>query len=245
MQGAEGVSVDLIGGELRHLVHREVAGDLDLRVIEHLVAHHLLQHGSGPRIVQQVTEHGPRGVDHRVGCDAFVLVPVLHLADGRVHAAPHRRLGTHVGSVRLGDQLDFGGSARAIEFVAPLRGNRSYAGLHRVRFEIEDDPSFDGNGGRLLMTYRPYVGDTATVDPVASNSVVVLDGFASARFDFGNVTTSATVDWKPEWVATQQLPALVRLQVDIEGQDNRVTIPDVIVAIRATKPNRLTRGRAR
>ena len=143
------------------------------------------------------------------------------------------------------DQLDFGGSAKVIEFVAPLRGNRAYAGLHRVRFEIEDDPSFDGNGGRLLMTYRPYAGNTATVNPVASDSVVVLDGFASARFDFGNVTTSTTVDWTPQWVATEQLPALVRLQVDIEGQDDRVAIPEVIVAIRATMPNRLTRGRAR
>ena len=143
------------------------------------------------------------------------------------------------------DQLDFGGSAKAIEFVAPLRGGRAYAGLHRIRFEIEDDQSFDGSGGRLLMSYRPYTPDTETDNRAASNSVVVLDGFASARFDFGNVTTSATVDWTPEWVATAQLPALVMLRVDSADENDQATIPEVIVAIRATTPSRLTRGRAR
>lgn len=145
-------------------------------------------------------------------------------------------------------ELDFDGGSNAIEFVAPLRGAGPSAGLHRIRFVIEQNRSFENNRSRLVMHYRPYFADmtnTHTANNVAEGSAVVLDGFASARFSFSDVVTSATVDWTPEWRETKRLPDLVRLQVDYGPDVDQVTIPEAIVAIRTTSQNRLLRGAAR
>jgi general secretion pathway protein J len=146
------------------------------------------------------------------------------------------------------NELDFDGASNAVEFVAPLRGAHSSAGLHRVRFVIEQEPSFEDNRGRLVMHYRPYSADTTkanVTDNVAESSVVVLDGFASARFSFSDVATSVAVDWTPQWRETMRLPDLVRLEVDYANDDDQVMIPEAVVAIRTTSQNRLLRGEAR
>ena len=142
------------------------------------------------------------------------------------------------------DQLDFDGGVRAIEFVAPLRGGGNFAGLYRIRFVIEEEPSFEENRGRLVMYFRPYSTDitnTNTYNDVADSGVVVLDGFAGARFDFGDVASSVAVDWTPEWREPMRLPDLVRLQVDYGNDHDQATVPEVVAAVRTTSLNRLMR----
>jgi len=142
-------------------------------------------------------------------------------------------------------KLDFDGDSNTVEFVAPLRGAGTSGGLHRIRFVIEEEPSFEENRGRLVMHYRPYSVDTNATNNDIDGKVVVLDGFASARFSFSDIVTSAGVDWTPKWRELMRLPDLVRLQVDYANDDVQVMIPEAVVAIRTTSQNRLLRGAAR
>ena len=138
------------------------------------------------------------------------------------------------------DRLDFAGQTKALEFVAPLNGVGAYAGLHRVRFEIEDDAGFDGNGGRIVMY---YVRDASVTDPQwtdAGGSALVMDGFASAEFDYSSETAPAGVDWVREWRDPARLPGLVRVRVEYPDGSERMA-PDLVVAIRSTSRNRMSR----
>lgn len=146
------------------------------------------------------------------------------------------------------NELDFNGASNAVEFVAPLRGAGRSAGLYRIRFVIEQESSFEGNRGRLVMHYRPYSPDTTNTNATSNttdNSVVVLEGFAFAHFSFSDVVTAVAVDWTPEWRETMRLPDLVRLQVDYGTDVEQTGVPDAVVAIRTTSQNRFLRGEAR
>lgn len=138
------------------------------------------------------------------------------------------------------NRLDFAGQTKSLEFVAPLNGVGSFAGLHRVRLDIEDDAGFDGNRGRIVMY---YARDAAVESPDwkdAGGAVVVMDGFASAQFEYSSETAPAGVDWVREWRDPARLPGLVRVHVEYPAGSERM-VPDLVIAIRSTSRNRMSR----
>ena len=141
----------------------------------------------------------------------------------------------------VGWQLDFEGGPASVSFVARLSGMRSYPGLYRIKLAIEGSASIGSNDGRLVMYYRPYSGDQLSTRQVNDEvSIVVLDGFASASFDYRGAATAASADWVPEWRDASRLPDLVRLQFQ-DAHTGYATGPDLVVAVRSTTPSRLMR----
>ena len=138
------------------------------------------------------------------------------------------------------DRLDFAGQAKVLEFVAPLSGVGSYAGLHRIRLEIEDNTGFDGDGGRIVMYYARDASVTEPQWTDAGGSVLVMDGFASGEFDYSSETAPAGVDWVREWRDQSRLPGLVRVRVEYPDGSERAA-PDLVIAIRSTSRNRMSR----
>jgi len=138
------------------------------------------------------------------------------------------------------DRLDFAGQSKALEFVAPLNGVGSYAGLHRVRFEIEDDTGLDGDGGRIVMYYARNASVTEPGWTDAGGSALVMDGFASAEFEYSSKMAPAGVDWVREWRDPARLPGLVRVRVEYPEGSERIA-PDLVVAIRSTSRSRMSR----
>ena len=165
----------------------------------------------------------------------------LHLA----HRALRRQIQQAVPLVRDSadrlNQLDFEGGPASVSFVARLSGMRSYPGLYRIKLAIEGSASIGSNDGRLVMYYRPYSGDQLSTRQVNDEvSIVVLDGFASASFDYRGAATAARADWVPEWRDASRLPDLVRLQFQ-DAHTGYATGPDLVVAVRSTTPSRLMR----
>jgi len=138
------------------------------------------------------------------------------------------------------ERLDFAGQAKVLEFVAPLSGVGSYAGLHRIRLEIEDNAGFDGDGGRIVMYYARDASVTEPQWTDAGGSVLVMDGFASGEFDYSSETAPAGVDWVREWRDQSRLPGLVRVRVEYPDGSERAA-PDLVIAIRSTSRNRMSR----
>jgi len=137
-------------------------------------------------------------------------------------------------------RLDFAGQNKALEFVAPLSGVGSFAGLHRIRFDIEDDTGFESDRGRIVMY---YARDASVDGPHWTNTggaIVVMDGFASAEFEYSSGTAAAGVDWVREWRDPARLPGLVRVHVEYPDGSERMA-PDLVIAIRSTTRNRMSR----
>lgn len=138
------------------------------------------------------------------------------------------------------DRLDFSGQAKALEFVAPLNGVGSYAGLHRIRLEIEDDPGFDGDGGRISMYYARDASVTGPDWTEDSGAVVVIEGISSANFEYSPETAPAGVDWLGEWRDPARLPGLVKVRIEYPAGSER-TAPDLVIPIRSTAQSRMSR----
>ena len=171
---------------------------------------------------------------------AILATEDLHLAQRALRQQIQRAVPLLRTSESGPDQLDFAGTTKTLEFVAPLRGVPSAAGLYRIRFEIEDDAGFGGNGGRLVMHYARNAA-VATPDWTdAGGAVVVLDGFAAAEFDYSSATVPAGVEWMRDWRDPSRLPGLVRLQVEYPSGSERIA-PDMVVAIRSTSRSRMSR----
>jgi general secretion pathway protein J len=164
----------------------------------------------------------------------------LHLAQRALRRQIQRAVPMLRETLSGPDQLDFEGGAKAIEFVAPLHGLSWAAGLHRIRFQIEDDVGFGGNSSRLVM----YYARNAAAGPdwtEAGGAVVVLDGFTAAEFDYSSATAPAGVEWLREWRDPMRLPGLVRLRVEYASGSEQVMAPDMLVAIRSTSRSRMSR----
>jgi hypothetical protein len=172
--------------------------------------------------------------------EAILATEELHLAQ----RALRRQMQDAVPRLRTNmagpDQLDFEGTAKALEFVAPLHGVPAAAGLYRIRFEIEDDSGFEGNGGRLVMYYARNAAVTPSDWTDESGAAVVLDGFETAEFDYSSANAQAGVEWSGEWRDPSHLPGLVRLQVGYRSGSGRIA-PDMVVAVRSTSRNRMLR----
>ena len=134
------------------------------------------------------------------------------------------------------DELDLVASLKRLEFVAPMPGLATGGGLYRVSLRIEDDPSFGGSDGRLIMSYRMYLdGSLESARDVDENQVVLLQDFSSAHFSFGDTLRRNNGQWAEEWRQPGRLPDIVRLSI-IFSDNSDMEALDLIVAIKAPLP---------
>ena len=130
--------------------------------------------------------------------------------------------------------LDFTAKSTQLDFVAPVPGASIGAGLFRVTLRIEDDARVGGHGGRLIMSYRPYVDAFAhAANKMDSNEVVLLDNFSYARFSFFDAQRLNNNHWSNTWQLGERMPDLVRLRVDLGSEAEREVF-DLVVAFKAT-----------
>ncbi|MDH4109085.1 MAG: type II secretion system GspH family protein [Gammaproteobacteria bacterium] len=130
------------------------------------------------------------------------------------------------------DRIDFAAGADSIEFVAPMPGPGGIDGLYRIELRVESDPSFDGDGGRLLMRYARHLpGAAARVAAADLAERVVLQGFHAAEFSYLDFAAPRP-DWTGQWQNASKLPEFVRLRVTWPDGSGR-EFPDLVVAVKA------------
>ncbi len=130
-------------------------------------------------------------------------------------------------------RLDFAASATRLDFIAPLPGLVMGGLLHRVSMRI------DVPGGRVTMVYRPYLDDSQDGDNAFGiDEVTLVEGFSDATFSYLDTLSANAVPWVDEWRHPDRLPDLVRLSLHYDDQA-RTAPAELIVAIKATVPNRL------
>lgn len=129
-------------------------------------------------------------------------------------------------------QAVFRGEADAVEFVAPVPVQEErLAGLYHYRLRFA--PAADGV--RLLLDYRTYLAGAPTDWDDAADSVVLMDGLGGGSFSyFGAAPEEAGGGWSARWVAQEELPHLLRLQLERHpGQ----SWPELVVPLHARRPH--------
>ena len=126
--------------------------------------------------------------------------------------------------------IAFAANARELHFVAPLPGLDSGGLLHRISMNI------DGESGRLVMSYEPFLPDKRD-DSADSAATVLIEGFSSASFDYRDTLGPGRTEWQSEWRDPSRLPDIVRLSIEFEAEGDAAPV-EFIVAIKATLPNR-------
>ena len=169
---------------------------------------------------------------------AILATEELHLAQRALRRQIQRAVPRLRATESGPDHLDFAGTAKVLEFVAPLHGVSAAAGLYRIRFEIEDGAGFGDGGGRLVMYYARSAAAPTPDWRDAGGAVLVLDGFAAAEFDYSSAAAQAGVEWSGDWRDPSRLPSLVRLHLEYPSGSDRVA-PDMVVSIRSTSRSRM------
>jgi hypothetical protein len=127
-----------------------------------------------------------------------------------------------------------------LDFVAPVPGASTVAGLFRITLKIEDDTNLGGRGGRLIMSFRPYLDEFPHAANMSdSAAVVLLENFSHARFSFFDTQRVNNRQWSSTWQADERLPDLVRLKVDLGGGPDSESF-DLMVALKATAVTRFS-----
>lgn len=120
-----------------------------------------------------------------------------------------------------GERKLFEADGETVRFVAPMPGYLSRGGPHVQWLAIER-----GRAGRRIVFDHAQLNGYDPEEPKADDArppVVLLDGLADARFEYRTIdpATGELEDWSDEWEDPQQLPAMVRLLVEFDRDDQR------------------------
>jgi general secretion pathway protein J len=113
-------------------------------------------------------------------------------------------------------ELLFHGGSQTLEFVAPapVQDGRLAALYHyRLRF------GSDEQGTALVLEYRPYrPGETQAWQGEVDSSLLA-GGLQGGRFSYYPATPlQAGSPWQPQWDKPEQLPRMVRMELQLPGQ---------------------------
>lgn len=126
----------------------------------------------------------------------------------------------------VGENLVFVADRDTLRFVAPMPGHLANGGPHVQWITV--------SGGELLFDHAQLNGYDPD-DPKANNPrepVLLMAGIASAHFEYRGLDENGELgEWSRDWDNVQQLPLLVRLDVEFE-QEGRVW-PDLEIPVLA------------
>lgn len=119
----------------------------------------------------------------------------------------------------------FHGEENRMSFIAPFPAHTGAGGLARYQL------SFDRDAARLAIAWRRYRPDESG-DSEPEDRAILLQGVAGAAFDyFGSPVPGGEAAWDGEWLASETVPAMVRVRIVFPAGDRR-SWPDLVVAPR-------------
>lgn len=115
------------------------------------------------------------------------------------------------------EYIYFEADDRSLRFAGPMPGYLSNGGPHEQRIFVD--------GGDLLFEHRVLVADADWVDPEPRDPIVLLEGLASARFEYLIQSEDGEdFEWRSDWEEPTLLPLMVRLDIELD-RELRVTWP--------------------
>lgn len=136
-----------------------------------------------------------------------------------------------------GAALAFSGHPGRVVFAGRMPAHLQWGELRLMSIVLETG---DGRG-QLVFRHRPLHPGAGPADGWSgpdSDRAVLLDGVASAHLDyFGFDPQTRSWAWSNRWNHPEQMPALVRLRVVLDDQDN--PFPELLVALPANRQVRL------
>lgn len=130
----------------------------------------------------------------------------------------------------------FTGGRDAMEFVSRLPAHRGGGGLHLVKLFV----AAAGDGGVLLFKYLPLNADLEAIDDETNKmvkSVELLKGIKDIQLAYyGRAKDDNDPAWHDEWNNPDQLPLLIRLQIDADDPDE--FWPELLISV----PAQMERG---
>lgn len=115
-----------------------------------------------------------------------------------------------------GDYIYFKGSAREVQFVAPLPGYLGKLGPQVQTLALVDN----GKGRqRLEMSFAALPSNGQPAGP-AGKPEILLDDVRTGGFSFrGSDAQDRVTDWQVNWGDQRRLPTLVRIDLQLAGTD--------------------------
>lgn len=137
-----------------------------------------------------------------------------------------------------GDAIYFKGSAREMQYVAPLPGYLGKLGPQLQQLQLVDD----GAGGLRLELRLALLPPDGTPPQALGEPQVLFDHIREGSFQYrGADPDGAALPWAGEWSSDRSLPQLVR--IELQPQD-RASWPrlDVPLRIEPVRPDGLPRN---
>ena len=123
----------------------------------------------------------------------------------------------------------FHGEENQMSFIAPFPAHTGAGGLARYHL------TFDRDAGRVAIAWKRYRPDE-TGDSEPDDQAILLQGVVGASFDyFGSPVPGGEAAWDGEWLASETVPALIRIRIAFPVGDRR-SWPDLVVAPRLAQP---------
>jgi len=153
----------------------------------------------------------------------------------------HRLLRKQIGQMRpaiLPDKrrirkLAIAGQPNMLTFVAPPPAKLAKRGVYEFRVSID----MESRNHRLVIAWRqvkPDLSDFSDADQFETR--VLVDNIADGRISyFGKIGGQDTRQWHERWVDQENLPQLVRINLDYPPRDSRKW-PPLIIALQARTP---------
>ena len=123
--------------------------------------------------------------------------------------------------------IAFAGDGTWMRLIAPLPAHLALGGLYRVSLFVDDEDGRD----RLMLAWRLYQSeDDDGVRPAEGQESVLIDDVAEVDFSYLRVAAEGgDTEWVDRWEDETGLPALVRVVIAFDDDDDR-SWPPLIVA---------------
>ncbi len=198
------------------MTHGPETGEEGFTLVELLVAISLLAILSGLFVNTVVLSQRMAGVSDRLVSSQEIDAVERYLRRDLRQAFKIFQLDPEAGRL----QLVFRGSPNQLDLVLPANIDVEYGGLRYVSFLVDDN----GDTGPRFITRRQAAGASdENAVPVKTSEVVLLENISSLSFRYfgtGEENGRRVTGWSDAWVAADQLPRVVELNIkqDIKGR---------------------------